>query len=106
MSLHFRHRALAFAAVLSVVVFGLTTAAPAQTQTYSCRWDKIAGAGGAWSTGWVPGHPTPYCGASAVNRVCGTSNFSAAQASGAQISYWPQGCAGPSWIIQCTCKLG
>lgn len=75
----------------------------AQVQ-YACRWDKIGGAGGAWTTGWVPNHPTAFCGASAVNRVCGSANFSAAQPSGAQISYWPQGCTGPQWTIQCTCK--
>jgi hypothetical protein len=105
MSSNFKHRALTFAGALSIVALGIITA-QAQTQTYSCRWDKIAGGGAPWSTGWVPGHPTPYCGASAVNRVCGASDFSAAQPTGAQISYWPQGCAAASWILQCTCRLG
>jgi hypothetical protein len=104
MGLDFRHRALTFAGVLCIAVLGPTTA-PAQTQYYECRWDKIAGAGGAWTTGWVPNHPSPYCGASAVNRVCAASDFSAAQRTGAQISYWPQGCAAPPWTLQCTCRL-
>ena len=107
MSLHVKHRALVLVGLLSMGLLGVgTVTAEGQTVTYSCRWDKVSGPGGAWSTGWVPGHPTPYCGASAVNRVCGSSNFSAAQPSGTSISYWPQGCAAPSWIIQCTCKPG
>lgn len=86
--------------VVSLGLLGIET--PAQAQI-SCRWDKLSGAGGPWTTGWIPNHVTPACGASPVNRVCGGSDFSAAQASGARISYWPQGCAGPQWIIQCTC---
>lgn len=96
------YRILSLAVIL--LVLGLTTA-PAQAQ-YACRWDKVGGAGGAWTTGWVPGHPTPYCGAGAANRVCGSSDFSAAQPSGTTIGYWPSGCAGPQWTIKCTCQPG
>jgi hypothetical protein len=107
-SLYMRSPVLVLAGVLSMALLCRSTAiVEAQNPVkYACRWDKVAGAGGAWSTGWVPGHVSPYCGASAVNRVCPAGNFSAAQPSGAQISYWPQGCAGPQWTIQCTCKAG
>jgi len=92
MSFDSRHPALVLAGVLSMALLGLSTVvAEAQnTVTYECRWDKVAGAGGAWSTGWVTGHVTPYCGASAINRVSPAGDFSAAQRSGSQISYGPR----------------
>jgi hypothetical protein len=104
MSSNFKHRALTFAGVLSTAFLGLSTVT-AEAQ-YQCRWDKVGGAGGPWAIDWVPGHKTPNCGASAVNRVCGTTDGSAAQPSGAVIAYWPQGCGGPQWTIKCTCRPG
>ena len=92
--------------VLSVAFLSFTTVA-AEAQ-YQCRWDHVLGGGVGgdqpWTTGWVPGHPTPECGASAVGRVCGGEDFSGPQRSGSEIGYWPQGCAGPRWRLVCTCR--
>src|SRR5579862_8827127 len=102
MSLHSKRPVLVLAGVLSIALLGLSTVT-AEAQ-FACRWDKTGGPGGPWTTGWVPGHPTPNCGASPVNRVCGGSDFSAAQPSGATIGYWPSGCGGAQWTITCTCR--
>lgn len=102
MRLHLRHLELVLLGVLSLALLSFTTFAA--EAAYDCRWDHVSGE--PWTTGWVPGHPTPACGPSAVGRVCGAEDFSGPQPSGSVIGYWPQGCAGPRWVLRCTCQPG
>ena len=71
-------------------------------RTFRSRWDKVGGAGGSWTTGWVPNHPRQVCGHYAAGCACGNSNYCGEHGSGALVSYWPQGCGGPEWVLQCT----
>ncbi|HXP77597.1 MAG TPA: PAN domain-containing protein [Stellaceae bacterium] len=72
-----------------------------QQQAFRSRWDKVAGPGGAWTTGWVPNMPRPICGHT-VGCACGGANYCGEYQSGAEAPYWPNGCGAPSWTVRCT----
>lgn len=77
------------------------TPPPGGQGMYIKRWDKIAGPGGGWSTGWVT-QPNPYCGHFAVGCACGNINHCGWHPNGAQVLYWPNGCNQPAWTLRCT----
>jgi hypothetical protein len=105
MRFHLRLRVLA---ALPSALLICTTIVGAQA--YECRWDKIAGPGGEWTTGWRPGMPTPYCGSETQPgqiQKCdcgGQQNYCGQFPSGAEIVHWPNGCGAPPWILRCTYK--
>ncbi len=74
-------------------------------EVYDCRWDKIGGPGGPWTTDWVPNHPTPECGHGAAGCSCGSENYCGRHRTGSVTYWWPQGCQGPKWTIQCSCRV-
>ncbi|MCP5266926.1 MAG: hypothetical protein H6934_12490 [Burkholderiaceae bacterium] len=75
------------------------------TGRYESRWDKIAGSGGSWTTGWVRNHTEPVCGHGASGCNCGSGrNFCGTYRSGATTYWWPRGCNGPRWTIRCTSR--
>lgn len=99
-------------ALQSLLVGGISLgllgiAIPAQAQ-FSCRWDKVAGPGDPWTTGWRPGMPTPNCGSETQpgqiqKCACGSANYCGQFPSGSEIVHWPNGCAAPPWTLRCTC---
>lgn len=72
------------------------------TGLFVSRWDKIAGPGGSWSTGWVPNVPRQICGHSHVGCACPGYNFCGEYGNGAETYWWPHGCHKPVWKIRCT----
>ncbi len=77
---------------------------PEQIQAYECRWDKVAGPGGAWTTGWVPDHATPECGHMAAGCACPGQNYCGKYPAGASTYWWTQGCGVQPWTIRCSCR--
>ncbi|MGK2742625.1 hypothetical protein ACSHT0_17270 [Tepidicaulis sp. LMO-SS28] len=91
--------------LLAVMVLALSFAMPASAQKYQSRWDKIDGPGGTWTTGWVPNHDAPQCGAHAPQSCsCGGSTSPCGMyGNGDTIVYAPYGCQRPErWVLQCT----
>lgn len=77
----------------------------ARAQRYESRWDKIAGPGGSWTTGWVGNHTAPVCGHGAQGCNCGSGrNYCGTYSSGKTTYWWPRGCSGPRWTIRCTSR--
>ena len=72
-------------------------------QTYRSRWDKIAGPGGGWTTGWRPNHPGPFCDHQGVGCGCPGAAACGRYDSGTQITHAPYGCARPErWTLRCS----
>lgn len=74
---------------------------------YRSRWDKIGGAGGGWTTGWVPGHPAPVCGHGAppCTWCPGQQDACGEYSNGAVITVTPYGGRGDcstKWQLRCT----
>ena len=101
-----RHRMLLFelALVLSLCVAAGASKAQAAGQ-YRCRWDKVAGPGEKWTTGWQNNYWWPAC-FHGGNCACGSQNFCRIPGypPGATAIYWPKGCDGPAWTIRCSCE--
>jgi len=69
---------------------------------FRSRWDKIAGPGGPWTTGWVEDRPYQGCPHQGTGCRCGGQNTCGDYASGDATTAWPYGCQQPPWTIRCT----
>lgn len=69
---------------------------------FQSRWDKVAGPGGPWTTGWVPNVGFQGCGHQADGCSCYGQNYCGTYGNGDTTYWWPHGCGGPQWVIRCT----
>lgn len=72
---------------------------------FKCRWDKIAGPGGPWTTGWQPNHTAAACGHGACYS-CPSESRCGLYPTGSVISHSPYGGQGNCqvmWRLRCTC---
>ncbi len=89
-------RTLVFAALLLV-----SFAAGSARADYFGRWDRV---GGGWTTGWVKlGGNADVC-THGSQCDCGGQNHCGNYRDGAVTTYWPNGCARPSWQIRCSIR--
>lgn len=68
---------------------------------YRSRWVKIGGPGGAWSSGWARNQTAPVCHQRSTTCICMGRNFCGRYTNLQTTFWWPRGCRGPRWLIQC-----
>jgi len=77
---------------------------PKVNRGFWARWDKIAGAGGSWTTGWVGQATNNRCGHFARGCRCGPNNYCGWYNNGSVTYWWPRGCGTALWRIRCTVR--